>query len=376
MISYIVKVCLIFSNGGVTSDMVSSDKTILQIENISKSFGETQVIRDLSFEVKSGEFLTVLGSSGCGKTTLLRMICGLEDVDGGRIILDNKDITNAEPNHRAVNTVFQSYALFPHMNVYDNVAYPLRIARVPKDEIKKRVGNALSLVQMNGFEKRYPSEMSGGQKQRIAIARAVIGQPKILLLDEPLGALDLNLRHAMQSELKNLQKTLGITFIYITHDQEEALNMSDRIAVMQGGNFVQIGSPSQIYDSPKNVYVARFMGEANILECIYESDEGEFCKARFGNNLLVLRKNEEDHKKGDRVNVAVRGEKIVVKADQSSGVPATVTDLNFAGGVMRITAEANGTKITAMRYGLDQSIKPMQQVWLEIPELSGVVVCE
>ena len=356
--------------------MVSSKKTILKIENISKSFGETSVIRDLSFEVESGEFLTILGSSGCGKTTILRMICGLEDVDGGKIILDGNDVTNAEPNHRAVNTVFQSYALFPHMNVFDNVAYPLKIARVPKDEIKKRVSDALSLVQMKGFEKRYPSEMSGGQKQRVAIARAVIGQPKILLLDEPLGALDLNLRHAMQSELKNLQKTLGITFIYITHDQEEALNMSDRIAVMKDGGFIQIGSPSEIYDSPKSVYVARFMGEANILECVYESDEDDFCKARFGDSLLVLRKNEEEHKNGDRVNVAVRGEKINVTTTQSSGIPATVIDLNFAGGVMRITARANETKITAMRYGLDQSIKLGQQVWLEIPELSGVVVCD
>ncbi len=390
------------------SDMAISTSPILKIENISKSFGDTEVIHHLSFDVMQGEFLTILGSSGCGKTTLLRMICGLEDVDTGKIILDGKDVTKAEPNHRAVNTVFQSYALFPHMNVYDNVVYPLKIARVPKDEIKQRVTEALALVQMNGFEKRYPSEISGGQKQRVAIARAVIGRPKILLLDEPLGALDLNLRHAMQSELKNLQKTLGITFLYITHDQEEALNMSDRIAVMQGGNFLQLGSAPEIYDSPRNTYVARFIGEANILPCIYGSDKDGFCEATFGENTLSLRTNGIEHVAGDHVYAAVRGEKIRVTTQtdgitrpdtvtgfegllhsdtmmqsdsattvaKSAAIPAVVTALNFAGGVMRITTEACGTKITAMRYGLDQSIEVGQNVWLEIPALAGILVTE
>ncbi len=359
------------------SNNFPSNPPILKIENISKSFGQTEVIRDLSFDVAAGEFLTILGSSGCGKTTLLRMICGLEDVGGGKIILDGKDVTNAEPNHRAVNTVFQSYALFPHMNVYDNIAYPLRIARVPKNEIKKRVTDALALVQMDGYEKRYPSEMSGGQKQRIAIARSVIAQPKILLLDEPLGALDLNLRRAMQGELKKLQEALGITFIYITHDQEEALNMSDRIAVMQGGGFLQIGSPSEIYDSPKNVYVARFIGEANILPCTYDSGDKDSCKVKFGENSLILRNNNVNHTSGDLVNVAIRGEKIGVSTELAeSSIPATVTALNFAGGVMRITAEANGTKITAMRYGLDRSIELGQKVGLDIPNLAGIVVEE
>ncbi|MBO5273694.1 MAG: ABC transporter ATP-binding protein [Clostridia bacterium] len=356
--------------------MASSAHLILKIEHLSKSFGETEVIRDLSFEVAAGEFLTILGASGCGKTTLLRMICGLEEADEGKIILDGKDVTGAEPNHRAVNTVFQSYALFPHMNVYDNVAYPLKIARVQKDEIKQRVSEALALVQMEGYERRYPSEMSGGQKQRVAIARAVIGQPKILLLDEPLGALDLNLRHAMQGELKNLQKRLGITFLYITHDQEEALNMSDRIAVMRGGSFLQIGTPSEVYDSPKNVYAARFIGEANILPCVYEDEIGGRYTVKFGDNKLILRGNKGHYTAGDLIFAAVRGEKILVSAAESGGIPATVKDLNFAGGVMRITAEALGTKITAMRYGLDRSIELGQQVWLEIPELAGAAVEE
>lgn len=360
------------------ASQVSASSTILQIKNVYKSFGDTEVIRGLSFDVSEGEFLTILGSSGCGKTTLLRMICGLEDVDRGQIILAGEDVTKSEPNHRAVNTVFQSYALFPHMNVYDNVAYPLRIAHTPKDEIRQRVRDALALVQMEGYEKRYPSEMSGGQKQRIAIARAVIGKPKILLLDEPLGALDLNLRRAMQGELKNLQETLGITFIYITHDQEEALNMSDRIAVMQGGSFVQIGTPSEIYDTPESVYVARFIGEANILPCTYIADCADGCRVKFSEAELVVRKNKTAHRSGDLTNAAVRGEKIAVRSHDAgaAGIPAVVKSLNFAGGVMRVTAESCGTQITAMRYGLDTSIEVGQQVMLEIPSLAGVLVNE
>ena len=358
------------------SKMTALSPPILRIDNISKAFGQTEVIRELSFDVTAGEFLTILGSSGCGKTTLLRMISGLEDVDTGRIILDSKDVTHTEPNHRAVNTVFQSYALFPHMNVYDNVAYPLKIARVSKNEIRKRVTEALSLVQMNGFEHRYPSEMSGGQKQRVAIARAIIGQPKILLLDEPLGALDLNLRHAMQGELKNLQKTLGITFLYITHDQEEALNMSDRIAIMHEGHFIQIGSPAEIYDSPRNVYVARFIGEANILPCIFEGNIEGGCQVTFGERTLQMRPNGIKHAPGTLVYAALRGEKIQVTTHRTDGIPAMVTALNFAGGVMRITANAYGTEITAMRYGLDHSIEVGQHVWLEIPALAGILVEE
>jgi spermidine/putrescine transport system ATP-binding protein len=352
-----------------------SSQTILNIEHISKSFGETKVIEDLSFEIAAGEFITILGSSGCGKTTLLRMISGLEDADGGKILLDGKDVTHAEPNHREVNTVFQNYALFPHMTVYDNVAYPLKIARVSKNEIKARVTEALTLVQMAGYEKRYPAFLSGGQKQRIAIARAIVARPKILLLDEPLGALDLNLRHAMQVELKKLQQTLGITFLYITHDQEEALNMSDRIAVMKDGRFLQIGAPSEVYDSPKNIYVARFMGEANILSCVYEGEENGAFLVRFGENTLVLRKNDQKYQKGDRIYAAIRGEKITVQSGED-GIDAVITDLNFAGGVMKITVEACGEKLTAVRYGLDTALTVGQRVRLSVPTLAGIAVEE
>ena len=352
---------------------ISAEAPILKIEAVSKSFGSTEVIRDLSFEVYRGEFLTILGSSGCGKTTLLRMISGLEETDSGRILLDGADVTNADPDKRAVNTVFQSYALFPHMNVYNNIAYSLKIAHIPKDEIKRRVAEALALVRMEGYEKRYPSELSGGQRQRIAIARAVIAKPKILLLDEPLGALDLNLRHAMQTELKNLQKTLGITFIYITHDQEEALNMSDRIAVMQGGGFLQIGTPEEIYDSPNSVYVARFMGEANILPCVLEGVSGSNADVSFAGNRLTVRIGNTEASVGSAVNVAVRGEKIKVLTE-GQGIPAEVTDLNFAGGVMRMALSCGGVTVTAMRYGMDRSVFVGQKVYLEIPELAGITV--
>ena len=360
---------------------MDDSSNILEIRGISKSFGETHVIRDLSFRVARGEFLTVLGSSGCGKTTLLRIICGLEEADSGQVLLDGRDVTSAEPNLREVNTVFQSYALFPHMNVFDNVAYPLRIAKtkLSKAEIKQKVADALALVRMTGYERRFPSALSGGQKQRIAIARAVIAEPRVLLLDEPLGALDLNLRRQMQSELKNLQKSLGITFIYITHDQEEALNMSDRIAVMRNGSFVQIGSPSEIYDSPKSVYVARFVGEANILPCTFvKSLDDHTAQADFGGIPLVVRKGSTDrtYAPGDLVHAALRGEKIRISDNpQTAALSGTVSDINFAGGVMRLTSDCGGTKLTAVRYGLDTSVKPGDTVRLEIPE-NAAVLCE
>ena len=219
------------------------DESILQLRQIRKSFDNTEVLKGIDLEVAQGEFITLLGASGCGKTTTLRIIAGLELPDAGQVILEGQDITNREPNKRDVNTVFQNYALFPHMNVSDNVGYGLKIRKVPKAEIAERVEQTLRLVQLEEYGKRMPDQLSGGQKQRIAIARAVINEPKVLLLDEPLGALDLKLRRQMQLELKRLQKRLGITFIYITHDQEEAINMSDRIGVMHEGVLEQLGHP-------------------------------------------------------------------------------------------------------------------------------------
>ncbi|MBE6540943.1 MAG: ABC transporter ATP-binding protein [Ruminococcaceae bacterium] len=350
------------------------NEIILSVKGVSKAFGDTKVIRDLSFDVHEGEFLTILGSSGCGKTTLLRIISGLEIPDGGEIFLAGDNITSADPNKRDVNTVFQNYALFPHMNVFDNVAYPLKIAKNKPQtaEIARRVADALALVRMSGFEKRFPSSLSGGQKQRVAIARAVISAPKILLLDEPLGALDLNLRREMQGELKKLQKDLGITFIYITHDQEEALNMSDRVAVMKNGRFLQIGTPSEIYDSPEYVYIARFVGDSNILPCTYVSEN----TVKFAGTTLTVREGGRGHTSGDTVFVSVRGEKITVGAnDNSSTVNGVVDDVSFSGGVMRISCNVHGTGITTLRYGLDMSVSAGDQLELSIPPYAGVI-CE
>ncbi|NLC96116.1 MAG: ABC transporter ATP-binding protein [Erysipelotrichaceae bacterium] len=239
-------------------------EVILQLKDIKKSFDGLEVLKGISLDIKKGEFITLLGSSGCGKTTTIRIIAGLETADSGSVILNGKDITNFEPNKRDVNTVFQNYALFPNMNVEENIGYGLKIKKISKSEIKKEVKEALNLVQLEGFESRMPDSLSGGQKQRVAIARAIVNKPSVLLLDEPLGALDLVLRRQMQEELKRIQRTLGITFIYITHDQEEALNMSTRIVVMNEGLFEQIGTPNEIYYSPKTSYVASFVGETNI----------------------------------------------------------------------------------------------------------------
>ena len=238
--------------------------TILSLENIEKSFDGDNVLKNISLDIGRGEFVTLLGSSGCGKTTTIRIVAGLLTPDSGKVILNGKDITMLAPEKRDVNTVFQNYALFPHMNVEKNIGYGLKLKKMPANEIKAEVKKALSLVQLEGFEKRNPSQLSGGQKQRVAIARAIVNKPSVLLLDEPLGALDLMLRRQMQTELKKLQKALGITFIYITHDQEEALNMSSRIVVMRNGNIEQIGTPSEVYDTPKTAFVAEFVGGANL----------------------------------------------------------------------------------------------------------------
>ena len=238
--------------------------TILSLENIEKSFDGEKILKNISLDIGRGEFVTLLGSSGCGKTTTIRIIAGLLTPDSGKVVLNGKDITMLAPEKRDVNTVFQNYALFPHMNVEKNIGYGLKLKKLPANEIKAEVEKALSLVQLEGFEKRNPSQLSGGQKQRVAIARAIVNKPSVLLLDEPLGALDLMLRRQMQTELKKLQKALGITFIYITHDQEEALNMSSRIVVMRNGNIEQIGTPSEVYDTPKTAFVAEFVGGANL----------------------------------------------------------------------------------------------------------------
>ncbi|MBQ1243824.1 MAG: spermidine/putrescine ABC transporter ATP-binding protein, partial [Clostridia bacterium] len=248
------------------------DNVIIKLQNISKKFDDDVILDDINLLIKDKEFMTFLGPSGCGKTTTLRIIAGFLEADSGRVIFEGKDINNLPPHKRQVNTIFQRYALFPHLNVYENIAFGLRIKKMKEKEISKKVKEMLELVNLSGFQKRDISSLSGGQQQRVAIARALAVEPRVLLLDEPLGALDLKLRKDMQVELKNIQKRLGITFIYVTHDQQEALSMSDTVVVMNGGKIQQIGTPIDIYNEPKNAFVADFIGESNILDGVMLDD--------------------------------------------------------------------------------------------------------
>lgn len=329
--------------------------TIVDIKGVNKIYGTNHVVKDLNLLVEEGEFLTLLGSSGCGKTTTLRMIAGFEEPTTGSITVEGEPIEDKEPYERNVNTVFQSYALFPHMTIYDNVAYGLRMKKVPKKEIKERVLKMLEMVQLSGFEKRYPSQLSGGQKQRVAIARALINRPKVLLLDEPLGALDLKLRKQMQLELKRLQKKLNITFIYVTHDQEEALTMSDRIAIMHDGVMDQIGSPTEIYERPATKFVATFIGETNVFDGTIRSIESGKAVIGIENGEVTTSGSVEE---GDSKNtgfavnefvtVSVRPEKMHFSPKPVEGftVPAVVRDYIYVGSVLKcIAVLPNGNEI-------------------------------
>ena len=341
--------------------------SFLELRTLKKSFtSEEYVLQGINLQIDQGEFVTLLGASGCGKTTTLRIIAGLEQPDSGSVWLEGKDVTNLEPNQRDVNTVFQNYALFPHMNVADNIGYGLKIRKVPKADIKKKVKEMLELVQLEGFEKRKPAELSGGQKQRVAIARALANNPRVLLLDEPLGALDLQLRRTMQLELKRLQKKLGITFIYITHDQEEALNMSDRIAVMMDGRFQQLGTPSEVYDSPKTAYVARFVGSANIVYGAVECVEGELVRFTSTDGSGVFHCRGNRFEPGRPVTLAVRGEQAVLTKEfekGSRGLFGTVKEKSFAGGMLRIAVSLhNDLEFICSRHGIDSELVPGDRV--------------
>lgn len=332
---------------------------ILKLENITKSFGNTEVLRGINLSVHQGEFVTLLGSSGCGKTTTLRIIAGLESPDSGQVKLNDQDVTDKVPEKRDVNTVFQNYALFPHMTVAQNIAYSLRLKKKDKAVIRQEVGKILELVQLPGFETRRPDELSGGQKQRVAIARALVNKPHLLLLDEPLGALDLQLRRQMQTELKKLQKRLGITFIYITHDQEEALNMSDRIVVMRDGYFEQIGTPAEIYDTPRSSFVAQFVGNANIIQGTVQNLRDDVITVQVGTSTVSAKSCGHSFTSGIRVTLAIRSEHILVThcEESETGLKAHVMEKNFAGGMLRITLKlTDGTEIIASRHGIDIDI--------------------
>jgi spermidine/putrescine transport system ATP-binding protein len=342
--------------------MDMSSEELLRLEGITKSFGPVEVLRGLDLSVLKGEFITLLGSSGCGKTTTLRIIAGLEEPDAGRVFLAGQDVTGIAPHRRDVNMVFQNYALFPHMSVEQNIAYSLKLKKKPRTEIRETVKDALALVQLSGYEKRRPQELSGGQRQRVALARALVSRPKVLLLDEPLGALDLQLRRRMQVELKGLQQRLGITFIYITHDQEEALTMSDRIAVMRGGRFEQTGSAGCVYERPETSYVARFVGGANVIEGGVLSIEGNsiLFEHAAGRGRAAY-SGAENLRPGQRITVVIRGENLELSAaapgglSEAEGLSAVITGRSFAGGQLRITLalKGSGEEISASRAGFD-----------------------
>ena len=326
------------------------EEVLLSLRHISKNFGEGDVLADVSLDVHKGEFVTLLGASGCGKTTTLRIVSGLETPDTGEVILSGQDMTDWPPERRPVNTVFQSYALFPHMNVEKNVAYGLKVRGVDKKTQAARVKEMLELVQMSEYAKRMPAQLSGGQRQRIAIARALAPQPQLLLLDEPLGALDLQLRRQMQIELKRLQKKLGITFIYITHDQEEAINMSDRIAVMRGGKFEQLGTPEEIYDHPATRYVAQFIGRSALLEGTVRSVSGGLAVIENENGRFTVGGAQARLTAGERCEVCVRTERMRAGRAPVEGfdLPATVRETRYAGGsVLTYAALRDGTEVVA-----------------------------
>ena len=311
---------------------------IVDLKNISKSYGGETVLDNISLYIRENEFMTLLGPSGCGKTTTLRIIAGFETADSGEVFFENKILNDIPPYKRNINTVFQKYALFPHLNVYENVAFGLRLKKVKDEEIREKVKEMLAMVNLKGFEKRNINTLSGGQQQRVAIARALINDPKVLLLDEPLGALDLKLRKDMQNELKNIQLKTGITFIYVTHDQEEALSMSDTVVVMADGKIQQIGTPTDIYNEPKNAFVADFIGESNIVDGIMLEDY----KAKFSGHVFECL--DTGFKKNEAVDIVVRPEDVDVVPLEKAMLSGVVTSVTFKGVHYEIIVDIGGFK--------------------------------
>ena len=313
-------------------------KKIIELKNISKSFDGVTVLDNINLDIYDNEFLTLLGPSGCGKTTTLRLIGGFDTPDNGDVIFMGEKINDMPPHKRNVNTVFQRYALFPHLNVYENIAFPLREKHISADEIRQKVQDMLSLVALKGFEKRSVTSLSGGQQQRVAIARALINSPKVLLLDEPLAALDLKLRKDMQQELKNIQKATGITFVFVTHDQEEALSMSDTVVVMSEGRIQQIGTPIDIYNEPENAFVADFIGESNIVDGIMLADK----KVAFSGQKFVC--VDSGFEKREAVDVVIRPEDIDIVPEEKGMLKGIVTSVTFLGVHYEIIVDIDGFK--------------------------------
>jgi spermidine/putrescine ABC transporter ATP-binding subunit len=319
-------------------------KGAIDLRGVTKRYGAERVVDDVSLAVQPGEFFSLLGPSGSGKTTTLMMIAGFAGVDEGAIAVDGADISGMQPQHRGFGMVFQNYAIFPHLNVFENVAFPLRARRQPEAAVRERVTWALDLVQLGTFADRFARQLSGGQQQRVAIARAIVFEPRIVLMDEPLGALDKNLRYDMQVEIKEIQRRLGMTVVYVTHDQEEAMNMSDRIAIMNRGRIEQVGMPSEVYERPSNAFVGRFLGEANILDGTIDRLAGDCATLRVGG--LALRARVCDAVTvGSRASLFVRPERVAIRlpgAGESGGnrVEGHVRRVSFLGNIVRYLVEA------------------------------------
>jgi spermidine/putrescine transport system ATP-binding protein len=328
----------------------------IQLDRVAKRFGEVTAVDEVTLEIAAGEFFSLLGPSGCGKTTTLRMIGGFELPSSGRILLRDRDVTRDPPDKRAVNMVFQHYALFPHLTVADNIAFGPKRQGLPKDEVRRRVGEGLALVRLEGYEKRKPGQLSGGQQQRVALARALANRPNVLLLDEPLGALDLKLRRQLQLELKRIQSEVGITFVYVTHDQEEALTMSDRIAVMNAGRVEQLGTPEELYERPRTRFVADFIGTSNFLSGAIESVEGLTAVVRLAGGDRCVTAIARGLGVGHAVELSVRPEAVSLRAVNGAGptgavgtINATVEQAAYLGGnIQYLVRSASGLSLTAL----------------------------
>jgi spermidine/putrescine transport system ATP-binding protein len=332
---------------------------------VSKRFGGVGAVDDISLEIAEGEFFSLLGPSGCGKTTTLRMVAGFERPDEGRIVLQGNDVTTVPANRRPVNMVFQQYALFPHMSVYDNVAFGLKVKGVSRREHAGRVKEMLRIVELEGLERRRPRQLSGGQQQRVALARALVNSPAALLLDEPLGALDVKLRKQMQLQLKAIQHDVGTTFVYVTHDQEEALAMSDRIAVMNRGRVEQIGSPREIYEHPGTAFVADFIGSLNALDLVIDELLGTYAVSRFGEGQRVVVPVASDYGTGDAVRIAVRPERVQIgpiddpSRDGGSRLEGTIAEIVYLGMYIQFHVDTGAGRVVSHRLA-DESLAPLE----------------
>jgi spermidine/putrescine ABC transporter ATP-binding subunit len=329
-----------------------SDKEFIKINNVSKNFEDVIAVDNVSVDIARGEFFSLLGPSGCGKTTLLRILAGFEYPSSGSVFIDNLDVTDITPNLRPTNMVFQNYAIFPHINVKRNIEFGLRKEKLSKDELNERVQNALKMVQLEGYEDRYSNQLSGGQRQRIALARALVKQPKVLLLDEPLGALDKKLREEMQLELRNLQRRVGITFIFVTHDQEEAMTMSDRVAVMNKGKILQISPPRDLYNNPKNLFVGDFIGQINFLDTQIIKIEGNNAKVlinKLGEHEIKTGNNNLNH--NESIVCAIRPETIIISKTKEN-----ISDICIKGSITNTSFYGNTTYVYVNIDGLSKSI--------------------